>query len=195
MYNLPHPLELLNSPISKLAFKKLVKTHVIDYWEQKLRSEADLLPSLVYFKPQFMSLTAPHPIWQTAGSNPYEVSKAIVQARMLSGRYRTELLCRHWSSNRPGWCLSGTCDQTEESLEHILIECPAYNHTRRKLLCIWLSESNEVVSQILRKIIFEESMEDQLHFLLDCSTMPCVIRATQHYGAQLLARLFHLART
>jgi hypothetical protein len=84
-YQLPHPIIILDNPPNKEAFKKLIKARVVDYWETKLRGEASLLSSLVYFKPEFMSLTKPHPIWTTAGSNPYEVSKAIQQARFLSG--------------------------------------------------------------------------------------------------------------
>ena len=30
----------------------------------------------------------PHLIWRTAGSNPYDVSEAIQQARLLSDHYR-----------------------------------------------------------------------------------------------------------
>ena len=37
------------------------------------------------FRAEFMSLSHPHPIWTSAGSSPFEVKKANVQARMLSG--------------------------------------------------------------------------------------------------------------
>ena len=85
-YELPHPIVILDDPPSKEAFKKLLKARVVDYWEKKLRGEASLLSSLLYFKPEYMSLSKPHPIWTTAGSNPHEVSKAVQQARFLSGR-------------------------------------------------------------------------------------------------------------
>ena len=62
-----------------------------------MRNEAALLPSLAHFKPEYMSLSSPHPLWLSAGTSPYEVIKATVQATMLYGRFRTEKLCRHWS--------------------------------------------------------------------------------------------------
>ena len=65
-YSLPHPSHLLSSPPTSEVFKKLVKKHVIDYWEQKLRHEAAPLTSLEFFNPRFMSLSSPHPIWTTA---------------------------------------------------------------------------------------------------------------------------------
>ena len=103
-YNLPHPLKMLEFPPSKDDLKKLTTARVLSYWETKLRGEASMLPSLQNFKPEFMSLKTPHLIWRTVGSNPYEVSKAIQQARFLSGRYCSSYLERHFSKNEEGFC-------------------------------------------------------------------------------------------
>ena len=75
-------------------YKKLVKISVINYWELTLRSEAALLSSLSYFKPGYMYLTTPHPLWTTAGASPSKIAMATVQARMISGKYPTQVLCR-----------------------------------------------------------------------------------------------------
>ena len=127
MYHLPHPLIIIGSPPSKFAFKRLVKSHVIDYWERKLREEAAPETSLIFFKPHFMSLHSPHPLWLTAGSNPYEENKTTVQARMLSGRYRTEALCSHWSSNTEGLCLLTSCTHLT-TLRTLVTSCWNANH-------------------------------------------------------------------
>ena len=37
-YQLPHPLHFLHHPPPKSKFKKLVKSHVLDYWEYKIVS-------------------------------------------------------------------------------------------------------------------------------------------------------------
>ena len=75
MYNLPSQISLLMNPPPKSTYKKLVKSKVIDYWESYLRAEVATLKenSLKYFQAEFMSLTTPHLIWLTCGSNPYEV--------------------------------------------------------------------------------------------------------------------------
>ena len=62
LYQLPHPLTILEKAPNKDSFKKLIKSKITDYWELKLRGEASLLTSLINFKPEFMSLTKPHPI-------------------------------------------------------------------------------------------------------------------------------------
>ena len=46
-YSLPHPLELLQNPLSKHRFKTLVKRQVSDYWEDLLRLETIGLTSLL----------------------------------------------------------------------------------------------------------------------------------------------------
>ena len=109
---------------SKTSFKLLVRKKVINFWEIKLRAEADSSSrsSLQYFHPEYHSLSKPHPLWTTAGASPYQVAKATIQAKMLSGRYRTEKLSRFWFKNKGGYCLLPSCSgfKVEEDLEHIL---------------------------------------------------------------------------
>jgi hypothetical protein len=146
LYRLPHPLILIFDPPSKSKFSVLVKKHVLNYWETKLRSEAEPsdLPSLRYFHPEFYSLSKPHPLWSTAGSSPYQVAKATIQAKMLSGRYRTERLMRFWSKNKEGLCLLPSCSELhlQEDLEHILVHC------RPKLLQVGLSVCRSVCPSV-----------------------------------------------
>ena len=194
LYLLPHPLQFLDEPLPKIRFKKLAKSHIIDYWEKKLRSEASLLPSLAFFRPEFHSLSKPHPIVWTPGSNPYEVSKSIVQCKMLSGRYRTEMLTSHWSNNKEGYCLAPTCLETEENLEHILLDCPFYSPTRLKLLKMWNNTENVVVKDLAFSALHNSPLY-LMQFILDASVLPKVILAVQQHGKDVLYSLFHLTRT
>ena len=199
LYQLPHPLILLKSQFEKEAFKKLVKKAVKNYWECKFRLESEELSSLRYFHPQCMTLSSPHHLWLAASSSPYEVSKAIVQAKMLSGRYRTELLCRHWSStNKQGWCQTPDCQgaQVQEDLEHILAFCPSLDHTRKNLkhFTIKYAELNPILAPIL------STHTDIRHphffqFLIDCTSIPEVITISHLYGITVLYKLLYVGRT
>ena len=193
-YQLPHPLQILDNPPSKQKLNKLVKSSVLNFWENKLRGEASVLPSLVNFRPFFMSLNKPHPIWTTAGRNPHEVSKAVQQARFLSGRYRTESLASHWSQNPNGYCLSQTCTNKVETVEHILIHCDAYNDSKAKLYSLWLSTINPVVYKLVLEAL-SSPIKYLLQFILDCSSLPSVISATQKHGRVILEEVFYLTRT
>ena len=196
-YNLPHPLKQLKSPLSKESFKILINKNVLDHWEQVLRSEASGLDSLLFFKPNFMSLTKPHPIWTTAGCSPSKVSMATIQAQMISGRYRTEQLCSHWSKNKTGSCLlSPACSSTVEDLSHILSLCHALQPIRVKLMSFTLKYCEEVTSiKKLTLSLCTPSNPSFCQFLLDCSCIPSVISAVQSQGSDLLNHLFHITRT
>ena len=65
-YKLPHPLSILQNPSKKQIHNRLVKSKVIDYWEQELRHQATSLTSA------YLSLFKPHPLWIACGSNPFE---------------------------------------------------------------------------------------------------------------------------
>ena len=82
-------------------FKKLVKEKVTDYWKRKYEAEANSKPPLTYFKPKFMSLLKPHPLWLTCMSNPFKTNQAIISARLLFGRYASDWLSKKWSKKNP----------------------------------------------------------------------------------------------
>ena len=130
-YGLPHPLILLENPPSKFSFKKLVSSKVMDFWERKLRQSSIPLKSLRYFNPNFMSLKTPHPLWTSCGDNSFEISKAIIQAKFLSGRYRTDSLLSHFEESVNPQC-SLCKQQVTGSLEHLLVLCDSLFQCRSK---------------------------------------------------------------
>ena len=200
VYHLPSPLSLLQSPPSKLVYKRLVKSKIVDHWEIVLREEAEILKekSLKYFRPEYMSLTKPHPLWLTCGTNPYEVHKAVIQAKMLSGRYVTDQLSRYWTPNKAGLCtIPGCTGQDFGSLEHLLLLCPALSDTRGRIVELWLrvaSENSEIL-EIIHSMLNGQKVKTIMQFLLDCSCFPEVVSLRQTSGLQLVTHLFYLTRS
>ena len=194
LYDLPHPLDLLDKPMTRESFKKLVRSKVMSYWEIKLRQDVLTLTSLAFFKPAFHSLARPHPILWTPGPNAYEVSRALIQCKMLSGRYRTEALTSHWTQNLSGFCLTGSCKEVKEDLHHILLVCPSYQHTRNRVKQLWLQCAHPQLLQILSSVLQGPS-QDLLQFILDPSVHPYIITLTQSNADETLKIVFHLTRT
>ena len=125
LYSLPSCSHLLNFALSKEKIKELIQPKILDYWQTKLRNEAKSLKSLKYFNPDFYTLHHPSLVYKMAGDSRYEVAKLNIQLTMLSGRYRTNKLKRFWSENTRGTCqLHPSCTDTEESICHILTQCP-----------------------------------------------------------------------
>ena len=118
----------------------------------------------------------------------------MLQCRMLSRHYRTELLSSHWSQNKHGYCLQPSCISSVETLAHILISCPCYSIAREKLQILWLRFPNQAINQLLRSVLCG-SPETLLQFLLDPSVHPSVISIVQEQGYEPLRVVFHLTRT
>ena len=140
--------------------------------------------SLKYFKPRFMSLTSPHPLWTSAGSSPANIAMATVQAQMLSGRFRTGSLCRHWSQNKSGLCLlPATHLDVVEDIPHILRDCDALDETRLALQEFTKKFCESIPHPIANLILSQTDLSSPTfcQFLLDCSSLPCIIRASQEY--------------
>ena len=193
-YNLPHPLHLLDSSLSKQKFKNLIKPKVYSYWQTILSKEAELLPSLSYFRTNLVSVTKPHLILSSAGSNPYEVSKSRVQCVMLSGRYKSENLRRHWSTNKEGYCLAPSCHKIVETLDHILLSCPSYFNRRQLLINLWAGTRNLNMMYLLA--VFQQSnIDNQMQFLLDPTAIPEVTYAVSLEGPELIQQLLYIFRT
>ena len=198
MYGLPHPSSMLATPLEKAAFKRLVRSKVVGYWEEKLRHEAASLKSLTsYFHPKYMSLTFPHPIWTTAGSSPAKVAMATIQALMLSVRYRCDSLVHHWSLAVTGFCtMSPNCQNLMEDLQHMLQFCPSLDESRRKLY-LHTESCSKALSVDARTILLtycDPKNDHFTRFVVDCSTFPEVIAAVQRDGPDLLSVFFDVTR-
>ena len=118
---------------------------------------------------------------------------------MFSGRYRTEQLCRFWSENRNGFCLAPSCigQEQEEDLFHLLASCPSWHEARVLLGSFTVKYSQNVYPRVqsIALALTNPSHPSFVQFILDCSTLPNVIEATQTLGPDVLFHLFHISRT
>ena len=88
---------MLDSGLKKETFKKLTRKQVKKFWYEQYTVEitSGNLKSLKYFHPSSFKIGRPSLIWLCAKHHPFESAKAIVIAKMVSGRYRTDWLERH----------------------------------------------------------------------------------------------------
>ena len=194
-YCLPDPLVILSHPPSSNSYKLTTKQKVLDFWNLKFRAAAQSLDSLHMFKAEYMSLCQPHPIWTTAGSSPFEVKKATVQARMLSGRYRTCWLRRHWSGDQTGHCRVPGCTDQPGTLQHLATgECSGLTGALTRSVALWKSflQQNPILFPVVKQYSLSNSF---LSFLIDPTTKPEVISLTQINGKQISEKLCYMTRT
>ena len=196
-YGLPHPLQLLNNPLPKSKFKALCRNNIHEYWRQKICEEAQV-PSLNYMCAPYLSLFKPHPIWTSLDGNPYQTKAAVIQASFLSGKYRTESVCRFWSKNTEGLCKQNSCKNLKivEDIRHVLLTCSALECTRRRLAnqTLEVLVSNPIFKPIVDAYLFGSDDDLRLHFLVDCSTLPMIISAYQMFGDIVHKFMFKISR-
>ena len=196
MYNLPHPLDLLDSPPNKKQFKVRVKGNIAAHWHQVLADEARKLKSLKYFKPELYSLVRPHYMWTSAASNVFECSKSTALARMASGRLRTDMLTRHWSQNKRGYCRFPTCCEVQGTLEHMLVSCPALSSTRESMYMMWLERSVMFPSlHAAIRAVLASDPADIVQFVLEPLALPSVLKDVMLHGDHFLNHISYMTRT
>ena len=142
------------------------------------------------------SLDKPHLLWRTCGANSYELNKATVQAKLLSGRFRTEKLLSHLAAGNSQFCQLHPGTQTVGDLNHFLADCPSLAFRRKLLFEYWdrISSANPVAYNIIQ-IMKTTNQQIFLQFVLDCSVMPEVILAAQQHGDVIYNILFKATRT
>ena len=195
-YGLPHPIELMENPPTKMTFKKTVKLQVLAYWNEILRTECSQLQSLKYFKPEYYSLTRAHYIWTTTSGFPFETAKASVLARMISGRFRSEMFCRRFSNNSHGYCLSPYCHNVAGTMEHILVTCPSLNVLREYLytMCLERTVMFPALHQTVKDVL-NSSEETKVQFFLEPLSFHDVREAALSCGPQFVQTTCYITRT
>ena len=117
---------------------------------------------------------------------------------MLSKRYLTDKLQRHWTWNRAGLCLLPTCfPSSEGSLEHILLHCPALDSARKKVYSLYHKVSLEStdLSTIIYKIFLSGDQLLLMQLILDCTSLPEVIQTAKTGVTHTRDRLLYLGRS
>ena len=181
-YHLPHTLILLHNPPDKEAYKNLVKSNVLDYWETKLRSEAEFLPSLIYFYPQYMyqrlecrccSLLHNIPVQSSPDTGPQKILRELAPFNHV--KISTVL--------------------SHQNTFFSTVQPTAYSHTRQRNISLCLNIRGQVSHQLVTLLLLSNSSQKTMQFLLDCSAIPEVIHAAQIYGEKVYRDLFYLSRT
>ena len=116
---------------------------------------------------------------------------------MLSGRYCSNYLCRHWSShNKSGYCDSAFCDKYLETIEHIIGQCNQYQDVRSMMWQKWIDSSAfcPPLQEYVQSVMVATPTE-QTQLVLDPTADPVIISLVQIYGHALKQHVLYLSRT
>ena len=117
---------------------------------------------------------------------------------MLSGRYRTCWLCRHWSGNTSGNCeVPGCTPRTPGTLAHIATgQCAGLTAATTAAAEQWANfiSLNTYLLNLFRSLS-EASQEDFLAFLLNPTTHPEVLSLAQQHGRRAIEDVSFMTRS
>ena len=113
---------------------------------------------------------------------------------MLSGRYRTDQLVRHFSPGSDGNC-SLCSEKLPGNIDHLLIECVSLVEVRRQLLRKLEKDNiSDISKSLILSAMNSPNTKNSVQFLLDCSNNSNVISAVQLFGSNVLGEIFRFTR-
>ena len=197
MYDLPHPTTILSIPPTKSQWSRMVRKAILSHWQTKLATEAAALPSLSCLRATHLSLSRPHLLWTTCPSGPLPSRQAALMATILSGRYRSCWLHRHWDGTE-GACRLPGCGHIPGDIIHIFSgSCPALSAdflTVAKKLTVSVAHLPHIVSLLTEAAARDLSAFTQF-VVIDPSTDPLAIQIFQTHGHDVWDKLFYLSRS
>ena len=116
---------------------------------------------------------------------------------LLSNQYPCGGLTKHWSHDNPqGLCTFPACHASSqvETIEHILLLCPAYTLTRQNMIGLCTRLRHPASHSLVISFLLGNSLQDMLQLLLDCSTLPKVISSAQLHGEVIYSDIYYITR-
>ena len=189
-YNLPSTIDLLNTEISKEAWKQTVDKHVSAYWVDKIKLEASEKSSLKFLNTQNYKIGEVHYLWKNAGFNLMAIKKAGLKAKLMTGTYvlqSNRAKFNQYSVNPT--CL--LCGDDAEDMIHFLLKCQCLSEPRDQFM--------EKISKILieyqgteeQKEIFKD-VDLLVALILDCTTIN--LKASETHREDFLHKFESVSR-
>jgi len=123
----------LKQPLKKEKWNKLIKERISKEWIKKITLTIPLYHGLRYLNYQDFWPGKIHPILKIKSNSTRELTRIPVKIKMLTGTYILQpLRCRIYKEENSEICLS--CGEEIETLEHLVLECSAWDYIRNPTL-------------------------------------------------------------
>ena len=190
MYKLEDPLvSLQKAPPTKARYKELIITKIVSFHEKELKSKAHKNSLMKYFNVSLSSLRGRHHLSLGNIITSKEVKKLRPHLKFLTGDYLTYQ--RKFEESGHGDPTCRICRIEDESISHILTQCPAYNMIRDRIL----PEFSAILTLSKNNLQFENIGCDPItltQFILDPTSFSLETRV--HISDPVVPDLFKLSR-
>ena len=103
------------------------------HWKREIEEEANA-KSPVAFLNRSHNVNLQHLIWETSTTDPQDIRRAVIKAKMLAGAYILQQNKAAFKQTHNTVILWRLCDSAEENIPHFLITYPALSAVRDPVL-------------------------------------------------------------
>ena len=156
-YDLPSCWDLLDSPIKKERWRRLVNRKVNGYWSERIKQSAELYSSLKYLSTHEYWPGRKHPLIQQVNGTR-DIPRVSTRLKLVTGTYVTQSsrVAFNQTSVDPTCML---CKQEPETIEHVLTECVALEQVRQPIMgdfaevCLRFQSPDQVKQNLVQLIL------------------------------------------
>ena len=135
----------LDFPWTKLAWKSSVKSRISSHWHIQLFSSSIKKTSLQWLITDDSPPVGPHRVWKFCNASEALRTAAFTRARLISGKFRTAASEAKYSrGTKSPKCQ--ICDQEEEDVQHLLVNCPGNKHDLGYICRFYIEEGKKAPS-------------------------------------------------
>ena len=134
-YSLLSAYDLLALPPTKEEWKVKTSRAIRLYWADQTCKEAEGKSTLKWLHTASYKPGNLHPVWETVESNPLDIKRGQVKARILTGRYTLNADLAKFKKSDPTFKL---CNKEDETIQHFLLVCKHPEGNRREYLTLLL---------------------------------------------------------
>ena len=183
-YHLPSAYDLFLDTPSKGSWKSSVNKAVKAYHGRELKEEVAGQSSCKYVNLGLCSMYGTHNVWASTSSNPREVARAAVKAKVLTGTYNLQAKRSKFKSEEGG-VLCKMCNEEPETREHFLTNCKKAEQIRDRYFPNILELLAEAIGKYWAEKIWSKN-SGKTQVILDCSR--CVDNRDLQYEIERLTR-------
>ncbi|CAC5386914.1 unnamed protein product [Mytilus coruscus] len=141
MYGLPSITQLQKNTPKKEHWKNSIKIKVDKFWYEKTLADVENKSSLTFLNTSNLEPNKPHHVWNVKQLPRFELRKAIIKARVMTGTYILQADKYKFTHYNVEATCQLCCSGNEEVI-HFLTTCPILSTTREK----YFSEIREIIT-------------------------------------------------
>lgn len=126
----------------KSSWKSYVKASIKQTSWASLIKGATNKSSLQWLDMSPLKLGQCHPIWTSCMSSPYQVKRAMVRAKLLTGCYSLQENYATWYDSESPTCQ--LCNSETETVVHLLLRCPETSEIRSSIIDDFIENTEDL---------------------------------------------------